>query len=340
MRVAERMRAGLWAVALALGMPLAAHAQLPASPQEFLRRQFDLIPVAHDKVWMLAAELRIRALIKAMPDLETRILAGQRVLEERVETNQRLWPAVQSQLAATQRALSGLGSDAPQRLQLEAQFEALRRQAVEPVQLGGVPDVQGRLIQLTNDRNVLAIHWLAVVSGNRSLAGRYRELAADPQVQAALAKLGDEHRLGGEKDYGKLVARYERVVLTDWLPLYWQSERLRFCALANDVTPLTFSWREDGGPTLLTASMVERMALTIPDDAPWVPQQVGTRKLVTRRVVIPRLRLGRHELPDLEAYVLPPEGEDLGGMLGQLACGRLKAHLEPERLRIRWVRAD
>jgi hypothetical protein len=338
--LAPPMSAGLF-VTILLVVGLSADRAPCSSPSEqYLRDKKALIPIGRGQIWISPLEVRIRRRMAEMDRLEISILATQRLLEDRIEQNLRNWQAQQPRKQALQAALNGLASSDPQRAALETQLLVLERLAVAPPRLGEVPDVQSRLVELTRNRNALAIAVLWVRSTVSELQRQYRELADDPQVAAALTNLGDKHRLGPDKDYHKQIGKFHRLALTDHLPLYLQSDRYRFCALASEQTPLTFSWREDDGVTLITSSMVERLGLQIPATAPIVQQQVGNRRLATRRIVIPSLRLGRFLLRDLEAFVLPPEGEDLGATLGRRACGDLKVHLEPERLRIRWQAAN
>ena len=313
---------------------IANGAERPSLAEQFLREQRGLVPIGRGQVWISDLERRVRRRLGQMQKLETHIRSAQRALGERVDQNRRLWLAQRARVQRIQQTLRGLSSSDRLRARLESELRVLRAQASPPEQLGGQRDVQTRLIRLINDRNALAISLFWIRRGDQRLRAQYDQLADDFEVRDALETLGGQHQLGPDKDYTKQTRKFEPFVLTDGGPLYRQSGRLRFCLLADDRTPLTFSWRDDTGPTLVPLSMLERMGLTIPTDAPRVEHRVGSRRFMTWRVSLPPLRLGRYVLRGVEAYVLPSEGEDLGAMLGRAAFGDTTVRVEPDQLRI------
>lgn len=308
--------------------------------EQFLREEKGLRLLESSQVWVTPLEIRLRRRLLQMQKLEVRIRAAQRELEDGIATNGRLWRVQQARVAQIQKELQGLSKGDPDRKRLEGEWNRLKQQASPPEQLGGRQAVQAQVVALINDRNDLTAALFWVRDGAERLEAEYRELAADQRVHSRLQQLGANHQLGPDKDYSKQARKYEPLVLTDWVPLYRQSDRLRFCLLVRDRIPLTFSWREDDGPTLVTFSMLERLGLQLPPDAPRVEQQVGKRRVLTTRVTLPPLRAGRWVFLDMEAYVLPAEAEDVGAMLGRAACGKLTVRVEPEQLRIVWSGAD
>jgi hypothetical protein len=121
---------------------------------------------------------------------------------------------------------------------------------------------------------------------------------------------------------------------TDWLPVYRQSQRVRFGGLLADQVPVTFSWQDSSEPTLLAASMVEAAGLTIADDAQTVSVTVAGRRRTARRILVPSMRFGAILLTDVPALVLSPADEDLGASIGPEAFAGYQVEVEPERLRL------
>jgi len=119
------------------------------------------------------------------------------------------------------------------------------------------------------------------------------------------------------------------------LPLWVQSGKTRVGAILNERAPVVFTWQTSNEPTVLTASMAESAGVDVTESAEIFEMPFGrTRRLPTRRVTVQRIRLGELVLHDVPAYILPPEGEDLGARIGPDALGEYKATVELERLRL------
>jgi hypothetical protein len=131
------------------------------------------------------------------------------------------------------------------------------------------------------------------------------------------------------------LGEYERLVFTSWLPVYLQSDRVRVGAIVNETTPVTFTWRAESGPTVLTTSLAEAAGLALPAAETAAPLPVAAgRTLPARRITAPTLRFGQVVLRDVPVYVLGPEGEDLGALIGRDGFTENLVQLELERLRL------
>ena len=239
----------------------------------------------------------------------------------------KLWEANRQQIAALKSALSGTATEAPERKQIEQQIRRLESQAVDPDQLAAQSDVRTHLIQFTNARNALAVKLLAIRRSIPQMEADYRVLEADLEVRAALRTLGEGHRLGPLENYLADLRRldeYERLVFTPWLPIYLQSGRIRAGGILNETTPITFSWDAEGGPTILSESMVEAAGLELPASAAAVSLPLGSgRTLTARRMIVPALRFGQVVLRDVPVHVSGPDGEDVGAIIGARRLGGL-----------------
>jgi hypothetical protein len=166
----------------------------------------------------------------------------------------------------------------------------------------------------------------------------YEPLKQEPRLIRALRQIDGSHRIGPLRDYeDRLVqlAPYERLVFTSELPLYRLGDRLRVSLILGDQTPATFTWQESHEPTVITASLAEAAGIAAAESASRVPVPAGgDRRVWTREVVIPYLRLGRHVVKDVPALLLPPEAEDLGSQIGSVALPGYQAVAEPARLRL------
>jgi hypothetical protein len=262
-------------------------------------------------------------------------------LEQRIEQNRTAWQASRAPVAALQKALSGLQTNDPQRAVLQQQIEALQANLAPPERLGAKDDVRTQVIAWTSERNELTAASVSIRRALPKLVDRYVELTKDDEVQRALRRTGDGHRLGPLRSYqGELqkLAEYERLVFTRWNPVHWQAGQPRVTGLVNDQSPITFSWSEASQqPTLITATAAEAAGMTVADDAPResVALERG-RKVSARRITVPYLRFGACLLRDVQAFVLSPEGEYWGCHIGHDAFANHTVRLEPERLRL-WI---
>lgn len=329
-------RVALIVAALVCGV--ARGSEHAANPAEFLERERGLSRHANGSVWLSTSERRLREHLSGLDEARASVVRQQTQVDERIRRNALLWLNNRQQIDVLQKTQASLKKDDPKRKQLDRQIEDLRKQAVEPKRLGGEPDVRARLIELTNARSRLSLSLLAIRALTAELDGEYQRLSQDPEVTAALRQLGAGHRLGPlNTNYRAELQRlvdYERVVFSDWSPLYLQGGAARVAALLNERTPVALTWQETSEPLVLTAGMAEAAGLTIPADAPTAtlsfPQN---RRLLTRTVTVPALRFGKYVLHDLAAQVLPPEGEDLGARIGPLAFPQYRVSVDLERLR-------
>lgn len=308
-------------------------------PGAFLRRDKGLTRIAGGSVWLSETEKHLRDRVRGLAELRRQILNLQRSLEERCQNNLVLWETNRRRIETLRKALSSLNSDDPKKKQIERQIKELETQAVEPRRLPAEADVRARLVELTNLRSRLGLSVIVIRRLKAAMDSEYKQLAGDPDVTAALSQLGDSHRLGptnnGYATTIRQLGEYERVAFTDRLPLYVQSGKTRVGAILNERTPVTFTWQASNDPTVLTASIAESAGVNIADSAEVFEMPFGrTRRLPTRRVVVRSIRFGEHVLHDVPAYVLPPEGEDLGARIGAEAFGDAQATVELERLRL------
>lgn len=307
------------------------------SAETFLQRQRGLTRIKNSNVWALADEIQLRRRLGQLDRLKQTVQTTEKYLQRRIDENGRLWKR-RVQVEAAVRQAARFPSDDPQRRLLKVQVNALRKQAYQPDRLGGAPDVQSRLIDLTRSRNTLLLSVAWIRRTEPKLQTSYARLKDDRQVAAALAQLGSGNRLGPVKKYTsdmKRLAQYESLAGAAHVPLYRQSGRLRIGAILNRQTPITFTWRTSSGPTLLTATALESAGFQVPRDAQRATLTVGKgRRLAVRRITIPYLQLGKHSLRNVPALALPPEGEDLGATIGRDAFVDFQITVQPQQFRL------
>lgn len=332
------VRAKLPVLSVVLVAALLAAAR-PLQDAEALLRSKGLHRHEGGNIWVLGLESRLRTHAASLDELRRGVISLQAAVDQRIEQNRLRWEAASARSEVLKVALQTLKKDDPKRKAMEQQIQELRRQAVEPRQLGATPDVQARLVELTNQRQALTLAVLTVRDGVPRLEAEYQRLAQDAAVQAALRQLDGAPRLGPvQPNYRaelRRVSECERVVLTPWIPLYLQSGQLRVGGLVNERHPATFTWKTESQPTVLTASMLEGAGLSVPRDAASTTLAFDRGRQVTaRQVTVPAIRFGRHVLTDVPAWVLPPEAEDLGAQIGPPAFADYGVRCEPERLRM------
>lgn len=229
-------------------------------------------------------------------------------------------------------------------LALEA-HRRLNRQATN--EDAGLLAAQAELVASRNEFTV------AVLDARRlaeALPPLYAELAADEAVNAALAALGRGHRLGPLVDYQPEIARragaLELAALGEAIPLIPRGSEWQICGLLADETAVTFVLDQGNSFSMITATDLERAGIEIPETSPRVelsmhlPEEEETRVLAVREIQLPPVRFGGCVAPGGPAYVLPPEGEDLGSRFAVSALSEYEVTLEPESLQAVLRRRD
>jgi hypothetical protein len=320
-----------------LGLAAAAEPATVAA-ENILRHVKGVANIPGGKVWLCGAERTIRTCLASRGDLRRELVTQQRFLDQRIQQNAQAWEANRQQITALKTALSSTPTGDSERKQIEQQIRRLETQAVDPDRLAAQSDVRTHLIQFTNARHALAVKLLTIRRSIPRMEEDYRRLEADLEVRAALRTLGEGHRLGPLENYLPELRRldeYERLVFTPWLPMYLQSGRIRTGAILNDTTPITFSWHAEGGPTILSESMVEAAGLELPARAAAVALPLGTgRTLTARPLIVPSLRLGQFVLRDVPVHVSGPDGEDAGAIITADALVGYDVTVEPARLQL------
>jgi hypothetical protein len=294
-----------------------------------------------DRVWLLAEEFELRRELAELPQRRERIVLLEKDLEARIERNRTLWQQSQASLAALKQSLRKLPTSDPQRAAIQRQIDALETSAIEPGKLGGQSETRSQVIELTATRHELSASAASIRGTLPQLVDRYASLARDQQVQAALRRAGEGHRLGPQRSYQadlQKLAEYERLAHTRWVPIHLLGGQVRVTGLADDHGPITFSWIDASHqPTLITATAAEAAGLTIPDDAPREAVALdSSRRVMVRRMAVPYLRFGACVLRDVSVLILPPEAEDWGCRIGREALADHVVRVELERLRM-WI---
>ena len=124
-------------------------------------------------------------------------------------------------------------------------------------------------------------------------------------------------RLGPDKTvidgWRACVDRLDGSLLNDSLPVYRDGNVYRFTAIINDRRPLTFSFGNQGEPTVIPQNLAEAAGIMPPADAKKVTFHVAEgRDMPALAVQIPQLRLGRNVMKNIDALILPPEAADIG----------------------------
>ncbi len=311
---------------------------LADDPTAMLRQDWALAKIPSGNVWLVPAEFRLRFLLDELEPLERTILTLQRNLDQLVARNRMLWEENRVRIEALRRTMAEMETDDPKKRKIEQQIRDLKRQAVAPEDLFAVAAVRQRLIEWTNLRLRVQSIVIEIRALHAEMKEQYSRLATDATLADALGRLGSDHRLGpmrqGYRNDLKRLDRLERLVATDWLPVFRQSERVRFGGLLEDRIPVLFSWHESHEPTVLTANMVQAAGVQISEDAPVVVLTLAGRRLTTRRTPIRSLRFGAIQLKDLSVLVLPDDAEDLGAWIGPDAFTDYTLQLDPSRLRL------
>ncbi len=317
-------------------LTLSANAKDAPSPEERLQKLYGLVRLS-GSVWGLSLEADLKEKLAQLPVLRESVVTAEKDLEERAAANRRAWIEAAPALETLRQTLGRLSPTDPQRVAITQQLTSLEATVAEPARLSLRGEVRARLVAFSRDRSLLQLALLWIRAQVPKLGEEYARLERLPDVAMALKQMGKQ-KLGPLRNYEadvRRLAEYDKLVFTDWLPAYQQAGQTRFSAILNEQAPVTFTWSEESdGKLLLPASVLEPCGLSIPENGPRQTIQLGNRTLTVRQLTIPSLRLGRHVAKDLTAWVLPPEGEDLGPRLPRNVLTSLRINIELDRLRL------
>src|SRR5262249_31637123 len=145
--------------------------------------------------------------------------------------------------------------------------------------------------------------------------------------------LGSEGRNGKSAEQQMEEAR--RLAINVDAPLYRVSGKWRTSILIGDATPAACTLADRGPPLVIPDSVARAAGLVAAKD---VPRQRYTaadgRSLELRVVKVPRIRIGGRVISQVEAWLLPPEAEDLGVLLSRQYLGGYQFELDPAKLRL------
>ncbi|MCE9526816.1 MAG: retroviral-like aspartic protease family protein [Planctomycetales bacterium] len=315
---------------------LSADAKETNRPEERLQKGHGLIRLSGG-VWGLPLEAELKEKLAQLPILRESVVLAEKELGERAEANRLAWKESAPAMETLKQALGRLSPTDPQRTALTQQLAALETNISEPSRLSCRGEIRARLVAFSRDRSLLQLALLWIRAQAPRLAEEYARLAKLPEVTAALKQLGNE-KLGPLKNYAPEVKRlteYDKLVFTDWLPAYQQAGQTRLSAIVNEQAPVTFTWSEESdGKLLLPAGVLEPCGLALPKNSSPQTIKVADRTLIAHQLTVPTLRLGRHVAKNLTAWILPPEGEDLGPRLPRQALTGLRINIELDRLRL------
>ncbi|MCH8921577.1 MAG: aspartyl protease family protein [Planctomycetes bacterium] len=302
-------------------------------------------------IWITAREKRLRTQLARVSEVTRRYHKAEKHLDDLLQANEKIHQGLVFHLKQLEQLKNikpkgnaiQLQQYNAKLLQTQGIVDALRSRYVQPQRLGEVGPTGPAAGNLAMRRGSLVSLLASIRRHLGRLKDDYRPLRRDLNVDAALASVGGDQRLGPARDYLrdlKSVAELEHMLSAAALPFYRQGGRLRVSVLVNHRTPTTMTLLESGGQTLIPSSLLQAAGIDVPADAPRVVFKVGRRKLQTRRVRIDYLQIGSAVLRDVEALVLPPEGEDLGAQLAPAALSGYKVKLDAQRLRIHFEPID
>lgn len=283
--------------------------------------------------WLCPAEVEARRLFEALDPLERHYQALQRAVDERIKANEK----AKAELAQKRRELktlaeriaandpAALGPTREQLIQsakdLDEQVKRLKQLAKDGTRLAEFQPAREDAIRLSNARVGLALAAASLRRRSAEAPAEYERLETSAAVRAALRQLPPQ-RLGTGRDYlaeaAERLSRIERATQSNVVPAYRDDGHARVVTIVNASTPVTFSLRHSEGPTHVPHSVATLLNLAL-DDAPSISYTVGDRKLRCRRATLESVQVGGLALTNVEALVLPPEGEDLGAKLGRAA---------------------
>ncbi|MHB1036229.1 MAG: retropepsin-like aspartic protease [Pirellulales bacterium] len=299
-------------------------------------------------LWLLGEEVQLRQDLASLKTLEKQFHDAEKKAAESLKRTELLRAELELAREEQRRIGRLLDSSALKTHERQQFADALRIRAgwIDKMQSlvgdvsgpGGDSGLKATLIDLINAHGRLALAVLGIRRNASGLDAAYARLRADGEVVRALKSLGAEQQLGPARNYQrdvKQLSRLDSLVFTGQVPIYRENQRYRLGAIVNERVPATFSYRDAAGPNLIPASLAQAAGINLDKDCPKVVYRgEGGREIPARLVKLPSLRIGRCVLENVEAYALPPEGEDIGAELSVAAFQGYRVELDLRQLRL------
>jgi len=296
--------------------------------------------------WLVESEVRLRNAIDSLDNRVSQIGAAQRRLDQLFQAydraNVELQAAEESHKGAVERQKNTLAGS-PQRTAADDEIKQWRAAVLvargkvgDSRSFGLQPPVKPAADELVSLRQELAITLLTIRQTLPTLAAEYDVLRRDEGISPALIALGGRQRLGPvgtyERDFAKATT-LEQSTLKAPVPITREGTAFRVGAIVNDTVPANFAVHDRSDPALIPASLAESLGISPGPDAriATIKPSAG-RQLQVRAVVLSTVQIGPWRMKDVEVYLLPPEGEDLGAQLNRDAIQSQRIGIDAKRL--------
>jgi hypothetical protein len=188
---------------------------------------------------------------------------------------------------------------------------------------GMAPKLKSAITDWMIARNKLIIAYLAAEPDVGALDKRYKALADDAEVAAALKSLGAKHRLGspGFEQDKKAMTAAESTAMSDEIPFIRDRQFDSLGGLLNETVPVAVqieSVSPNAGNWMPVDLLVKAGIAIDPTALPvTLTLSANGKKSVyqCRQVTVPKLRFGKQVLENLQFLALPDEAKDLGPQL-------------------------
>jgi hypothetical protein len=171
------------------------------------------------------------------------------------------------------------------------------------------------------------------------LSQRYAELAANPTLQDALSKIGEDAKLGPAGDYRQQRRQLERLAESVWsdeLPLAIVDNRPLLPVVLGERTFGVFALAREQGFSLISSKLAEAVGAKIDTSVqPSHLQAFGAGDYDLYPATIERIRLGRHTAEDVPFMVFPPEATEVASVLDLESFTGLDVELDLPKLTAR-----
>ena len=178
----------------------------------------------------------------------------------------------------------------------------------------------------------LAAKLVHLIQRAERLEATYQKLSDDPEVLAALQKIGPPNRLGPTLAFvtnRQRLAAWKDELLTDQTAGFWgdpDGNVFYVPVVVNERAAALFAVQPAAEIILIPASVVQEAGIEVAGEPQFEVTVRGVSFQATK-VKMPSLRLGKHVSEDVEAFVVPAD-VPLGGVLNANAFPRLKLDVQ------------
>jgi hypothetical protein len=190
--------------------------------------------------------------------------------------------------------------------------------------------LKAAIVEWMTARNNLILGYATALAEFADLDKRYHDLADDADVATALKSLGKKNHLGSPEfeQIQKAMTAAAATIDSGEVPFYREGALDTVGAVLNDTLPVAMRIQsvQPNSPNWAPTELLAKAGIKVDPASPEVTLNIsgnGNRSIKCRQVIVPKLRIGKFMLENLQFLAMPDDAKDLGL---QISSNALKSY--------------